>query len=299
MSFHDGELLVQKRAGVLDDARRVGQMLRSAIPPAARAFLAERRFVVLCAATVADRVWASILVGQPGFLESSEDGRRLHVSAVARSEDPIAPAIRPDTSIGLVAIDFAARRRYRVNGTVLPTGAGIPLEVREAFGNCPKYIRAYTPLPDGPAVRLAPRSTDRLDAHQREWIERAEMFFLGTVHPQAGADASHRGGAPGFVHVTGLRDLLWGDYSGNKLFNSLGNAAVHQGGALLFLDPATGSILQLSGQLQIDWSPQAASAIPGAERVLRFSIDEVVETPGAIPLRWADGEPSPFNPPAR
>ncbi len=195
-------------------------------------------------------------------------------------------------------MDFAARRRYRVNGTVLPTGAGIPLDVREAFGNCPKYIRAYTPLPDGAVLQVAPRSADRLDDHQREWIHRAELFFLGTVHPEAGADASHRGGAPGFVRVTGPQDLLWGDYPGNKLFNSLGNAAVHQGAALLFLDPATGSTLQLSGRLRIDWSPEAASTIPGAERVLRFSIDEVVETPGAIPLRWDDGEPSPFNPPA-
>jgi len=299
VSFHDGELQVQKRAGVLDDARRVGQMLRPAIPPAARAFLAERRFVVLCAATVADRVWASVLVGPPGFLETSDDGTRLHVSAVPRSDDPIAPAIRPDSSIGLLVIDFSTRRRYRVNGTVLPTGAGIPLEVREAFGNCPKYIRAYTPLPDGPVGRRAPRSADRLDDRQGEWIERAEMFFLGTVHPEAGADASHRGGAPGFVRVTGPRELLWGDYFGNRLFNSLGNAAIHPGAALLFLDPATGSTLQLSGRLQIDWSPEAAASIPGAERVLRFSIDEVVETPGAIPLRWDVGEPSPFNPPAR
>ena len=51
--------------------------------------------------------------------------------------------------------------------------------------------------------------------------------------------------------------------------------------------------------LQIDWSPEAAAAIPAAGRVLRFTIDEGVETPGAIPLRWAHGESSPFNPPAR
>ncbi|MGZ6130878.1 MAG: hypothetical protein ACXWLF_02565, partial [Myxococcaceae bacterium] len=168
---------MQERAGVLSDARCVGQMLRPAIPPGARIFLAERRFVVLCAATVANRVWASVLVGPPGFLETSDDGRRLQVSAVSRSDDPIAAAIHPDSSIGLVVMDFAARRRYRVNGTVLPTGAGIPLEVREAFGNCPKYIRAYTPLPDGPVLRVAPRSADRLDDHQREWIHRAELFF--------------------------------------------------------------------------------------------------------------------------
>ena len=299
MSFHDGELLVQQRAGVLREAKRVGQMLRPAISPSIRAFLAERRFVVLSAATASGRVWVSVLSSPAGFLRVSEDGTWLHVAVGARPDDPIAPAIYSGNSIGLVAIDFAARRRNRVNGTVRSDGAGISVEIREAFGNCPKYIQAYTPLPDGPTAQVASQSGTELDAQQRRWIERAETFFLGTVHPEAGADASHRGGAPGFVRVTGPRELIWGDYSGNRLFQSLGNVAVHPPAGLLFLDPKRGSTLQLSGKLQIDWSPEAAAAIPGAERVLRFSVEQVVERPGAIPLRWAPGESSPFNPPAR
>ncbi|HVP60841.1 MAG TPA: pyridoxamine 5'-phosphate oxidase family protein [Myxococcaceae bacterium] len=299
MSFHDGELLVQERAGVVGEAKRVGQMLRPAISPAARAFLAERRFVVLSAATVGGRVWVSVLAGPAGFLAVSEDGTRLDVTVDAQVDDPITPAIHAGNSVGLLAIDFAARRRYRVNGVVRSSGAGIPLEVREAFGNCPKYIHAYAPLPDGTVVQGPPQSGDRLDDHQRRWIERAETLFLGTLHPEAGADASHRGGAPGFVRVIEPRELVWGDYSGNRLFNSLGNVAVHPPAGLLFLDPATGSTLQLSGALQIDWSLETAAAIPGAERVLRFTIDQVVERPRAIPLRWAPGESSPFNPPAR
>lgn len=299
MSFHDGELLVQKSAGVLDDARRVGQMLRSSIPQGARVFLAERRFVVLSAATHAGRVWVSVLAGPPGFLSVLDDGTRLDVAAEPSVHDPIAPAIRVDSSIGLLAIEFSARRRYRVNGAVRSVGTGISLDVREAFGNCPKYIQAYTPRSDGPTTRSAPRSGVRLDERQRHWVEGAETLFLGTTHPEAGADASHRGGAPGFVRVTGPRELVWGDYSGNKLFNSLGNAAVHPAAGLLFLDPQTGSTLQLSGSLEIDWSSETASAIPGAERVVRFSIEEVCERSGAIPLRWERGEPSPANPPAR
>ena len=213
--------------------------------------------------------------------------------------DPITPAISPESSVGVLAIDFSARRRYRVNGTVRPGGAGISLDVREAFGNCPKYIHAYTPLPDGPVTSEAPRTSDRLDEHQRQWIEQAETLFLGTSHPDAGADVSHRGGAPGFVRVTGPRQLVWGDYLGNRLFQSLGNTAVHPPAGLLFVDPETGSTLQLTGSLEIDWSPEAAAAIPGAERVLRFSIEQIVERTGAIPLRWARGQASPFNPPAR
>ena len=299
MAFHEGELLVQDRAGVRGEARRVGQMLRPMIRPDARTFLAERRFVIVAAETVDGHVWVSILTGDRGFLASSEDGTRLDVASSPNPGDPIGPAISHGNSVGLLAIDFAARRRYRVNGIIRPVDGGIPLDVREAFGNCPKYIHAYTPLPDGLVSHAPPRTSNQLDDGERRWIESSETLFLGTTHPDAGADASHRGGAPGFVRVTGPRELVWGDYSGNRLFQSLGNTAVHPPAGLLFLDPGTGSTLQLSGNLHIDWSPEAAEAIPGSERVLRFSIERVVQRTGAIPLRWSRGESSPFNPPLR
>ena len=299
MTFHEGELLVQDRAGVRGEARRVGQMLRVVIRPDARPWLAERPFVVLAAEAASGAVWVSILAGPPGLARSSEDGTQLDVSIRPAPGDPIAGLVSTGTSVGVLAIDFASRRRYRVNGTVRSDGTGISLDVREAFGNCPKYIHAYTPLPDGPLSPEPPRTSDRLNDHQRRWIEQAETLFIGTTHPDAGADASHRGGAPGFVRVTGPRQLVWGDYSGNRLFQSLGNTAVHPPAGLLFLDPETGSTLQLTGTLEIDWSPEAAATIPGAERVLRFSIEQIVERPGAIPLRWSRGQASPFNPPAR
>ncbi|HEY3587814.1 MAG TPA: pyridoxamine 5'-phosphate oxidase family protein [Myxococcaceae bacterium] len=299
MAFHEGELLVQDRAGVRGEARRVGQILRVEIRPDARPWLAERRFVIVAAETVGGRVWVTILAGSPGVARSSEDGTQFGVSVLPDPEDPIAPALSAENSVGILGIDFATRRRYRVNGVVRPAAAGFSLEVREAFGNCPKYIHAYTPRPDGPVSYEKPRTSGRLDDRQKHLIEQAETFFLGTTHPDAGADASHRGGAPGFVRVTGPRELVWGDYSGNRLFQSLGNTAIHPPAGLLFLEPETGSTLQLTGSLDIDWSPETAASIPGAERVLRFSIAEVVERRGTIPLRWARGESSPFNPPAR
>src|SRR5262249_18253128 len=194
MSFHEGELLVQERAGVLADARRVGRFLRQTVAPAAREFLAERRFVVLTAENADEQVWVTILAGPPGFLDVSEDGTAMAIAAALRPDDPITPAIHPGASVGLVAIDFAARRRTRVNGTVRSVDERIAVDVREAFGNCPKYIQAYRPAPDGPALTTPARPGGELDAYQRRWIERAETFFLGTAHPQVGADASHRGG---------------------------------------------------------------------------------------------------------
>jgi hypothetical protein len=90
------------------------------------------------------------------------------------------------------------------------------------------------------------------------------------------------------VRVVGPRSLTWGDYRGNNFFNSLGNALVHPAVALLFLDFESGSTLQLSGRLRIDWSREAAERIR-AERVLEFDVDRVVQTDGAVPLRWSRG----------
>ena len=42
---------------------------------------------------------------------------------------------------GLLAIDFATRRRMRVNGRLASAGPdGLEIEVEQAYGNCPQYI---------------------------------------------------------------------------------------------------------------------------------------------------------------
>ena len=45
---------------------------------------------------------------------------------------------------------------------------------------------------------------------------------VGVAH---GADASHRGGNPGFVRADSPHELSWPDYSGNSMFLTLGNLA--------------------------------------------------------------------------
>jgi hypothetical protein len=56
--------------------------------------------------------------------------------------------------------------------------------------------------------------------------------------------------------------------------------------------------VQLSGRATIDWSPERAAAIPGAQRVVDVVVERVIATRGAVPLRWMLEERSRFNPPA-
>jgi hypothetical protein len=298
--FHDGEVEVQRRAGLEREAGRVAGSIRGEVPPVAAAFLRGRRLAVIAAADARGRPWASLLEGPPGFLDAG-DGRALRVGAPPAPGDPLERALAGgERPAGLIAIDFGARRRVRVNGRArrLPEG-GLLVSVDEAYSNCPKYIQAReeTPLEDAPAPGPR-RAGTSLDGGARRRVSCADTFFIASVHPDAGADASHRGGPPGFVRVSeDGRSLAWPDYAGNALFQTLGNVAVTGRAGLLFLDfEGEGDALQLTGRCELDWDPGAAAAFPGAQRVVRFEVEEALETPRASRLRWRFVGTSPFNP---
>jgi predicted pyridoxine 5'-phosphate oxidase superfamily flavin-nucleotide-binding protein len=120
-------------------------------------------------------------------------------------------------------------------------------------------------------------------------VRGSNTFLLGTTHPDHGNDASHRGGAPGFVRVEDERTLWWPDYPGNNMFNSLGNLAVDPTAALLFVDFATGATLHLSGRAELDRSP-IASADDVTGRRVRFTVEAVADGE-AIPLRAVQDRP--------
>src|SRR5437588_7220430 len=108
-----------------------------------------------------------------------------------------------------------ARRRLRVNGRVTRWAPdAVEVAVTEAYGNCPRHIhrrRAESPRYPEEVTRTRHRA---LLPAQQDRVRRADTVFIGTCHPTTGADASHRGGPPGFVHVAGPDRLVIPDYSG-------------------------------------------------------------------------------------
>jgi predicted pyridoxine 5'-phosphate oxidase superfamily flavin-nucleotide-binding protein len=131
---------------------------------------------------------------------------------------------------------------------------------------------------------------------QRLAIERADTLFIASVHATRGADASHRGGQPGFVRVLDERRLRVPDYAGNNMFQTLGNIATDPRVGLLFVAFDTGTTLQLTGRARILWEVSDRAGLPGAERAVEVEVDEVVEIAGQGPLGWRFVEYSPFNP---
>ena len=313
--FHAGERAVQRRAGVEGMATRVGHSIHAAVPPAAAAFLAERSWVVIATTDAAGRPWASILSGAPGFARvvdaggdaPSDGARTVRLAAAPAPGDPLAEHASAGGFVGLVALDPATRRRMRVNGRLTVDGAdgALVIHADQVYANCPKYIQRRLPAapadaeePGAPPV-VAWRGTALTEA-QRAWLRRADTFFVATNNPGEGADASHRGGMPGFVRVEatagGGDRLTWPDYAGNAMFNTLGNIAAHPWAGIVVPDFATGATLQLTGRAAVDWDPARAAAHPGAERLVTLDVEAVVEIRGALPFRLGGPEYSPFNP---
>src|SRR5262249_11419821 len=120
----------------------------------------------------------------------------------------------------------------------------------------------------------------------RQWLETADTFFIATAHPQSGLDASHRGGKPGFVRVLDERTLLFPDYAGNNMFNSLGNISVNPRVGLLFPDFNTGRALQLPGKAEILWQAARVAEFPVARRLVSIEVERVIELPQATRLKF-------------
>lgn len=297
--YHEGEIEVQARAGVREMAERVGRGVYNVVPQLARHFLATQRMAVVGAADAGGRVWASLLTGRHGFVSAPGESL-VRVAAGLPEGDPLGDSLREGARVGLVVVDFARRARMRFNGTVVrDDGPGFDVETREVYSNCPRYIQARAPEVGRGLERRGPataRST-HLGGTQQEFVARADTFFIATAHPERGADASHRGGQPGFVRVVGERRMEWPDYSGNAMFNTLGNISVNPKAGLLFVDFEAGRTLQVSGAARVVWDEGRAAEFAGAERVVEFEVEEVVETSDALPWRWRFEGYSPHNPP--
>ncbi len=64
------------------------------------------------------------------------------------------------------------------------------------------------------------------------------------------------------------------------MFNTLGNIQAEPRVGLLFLDFETGGTLQLTGRASIEWKPRAAPPPAGEHGVVRFELEEALETGG-------------------
>ncbi len=296
--YHAGELDVQARAGVREMAEQSERVIKTTMNPMAQEFLRQQPLAFVASVDAQGWVWASVVAGLPGFMEAV-DQATIHIGAAPTWSDPLHDNLRVHSDVGLLIMEFATRRRMRVNGRAeLQPDGSFDVHAQQVYANCPKYIQARRFEVIAPAEQntSSVSRTEMLTAKQQEWLRHADTFFIATAHPAGGADASHRGGNPGFVASPDPNTLIWPDYVGNMMFNTLGNITSNPRSGLLFLDFNTGSTLQLTGEANIIWDEEQIARYKGAERLVSYRIEQVLETKNWLPLRWEFESYSPFNP---
>ena len=295
--FHGGELRVQEQCGTRPTAERLRGAFHEEMPSAAADFLAAQRMVLLGGSAPRGEVWANAVTGTPGFLHAL-DPTRLWIQALPSAEDPLADCLASGAAVGLLAIDFEARRRLRLNGFVESRPeSGLVIRAQQVYSNCSKYI--HRRRADTAGLAEADRATrsrsGSLDVDAAARIAAADTLFIATAHRVGGADVSHRGGAPGFVQVEDAATLSWPDFSGNGLFQTHGNLSEDPRAGLLVIDFRDGTALQMTGTAQVVDERRSAQSPPGqtaegTQRRVQFRIEQWVARSGAVPIRWIDLE---------
>jgi len=290
--FHPDELDAQMRAG----KGAAGAGIRGFMPDQHREFFALLPYLFVATADTAGWPLATMLTGAPGFVHSP-DPTTLRIDALPDPRDPTADGFGEGAEIGVLGLDLATRRRNRANGTIAARdAAGFMLAVRQSFGNCAKYIQRRAVEPAQHATGSI-ETLAALDAPARSLIAQADTLFVASrsrpgIGAGGGLDMSHRGGRPGFVRLDG-DTLVIPDFAGNRYFNTLGNLLGEPRAALLFVDFATGDLLQLQGRAAIEWDAQSSDLVAGAERQWRFAVVRGWRRRAALPLRWSFIDYSP------
>lgn len=293
---HPGELAVRERLDVPGALDPRLPTVRPTLDPRIALFLMHQHMIVITALAPDGRIWSTAWAGPQGFILPTGPGELTIEHAGTAPGDPVAPLLTERTPVGLICVDFTTRARVRVNGTVLEGGDGrLILHTEQVYGNCQKYIPLRTPRPAPARTNAAPRTAigDTLTETQIATLRRTGSFFIGTGVPGTGADASHRGGNPGFLHAPTPRTLRWPDYPGNRMFMTLGNLELHPHAGIVVPDGETGTLLHISGTAHVLWGP----ADNPADRHVELTIDRIIEREHALPLRWTHHSHSPANPP--
>jgi predicted pyridoxine 5'-phosphate oxidase superfamily flavin-nucleotide-binding protein len=116
---------------------------------------------------------------------------------------------------------------------------------------------------------------DMIDADDKAFIERLDMFFIATADEQGYPNCSYKGGEPGFVRVVDEHTVAFPNYDGNGMYLSAGNMLANPNVGMLFIDFERGRRLRLNGVASINEHDELIERYPEAQFVVRVRAREV------------------------
>jgi uncharacterized protein len=116
---------------------------------------------------------------------------------------------------------------------------------------------------------------DIIDADDKAFIERLDMFFIATADEQGYPNCSYKGGEPGFVRVVDEHTVVFPNYDGNGMYLSAGNMLANPNVGMLFIDFERGRRLRLNGVASINEHDELIERYPEAQFIVRVRAREV------------------------
>jgi len=139
-----------------------------------------------------------------------------------------------------------------------------------------EQLRALYGFPTG---RAKDKQLSELEKHSINFIRHSPFVVLSTHDKDGRADASPRGGAPGFVRVQGTDTLLIPDAKGNDRIDSMINIVETGRVGLLFLLPGVDETLRVNGRAQVTTDPELLALFADERHppktCIRITVDEV------------------------
>ncbi|KAI8892234.1 hypothetical protein BC833DRAFT_626026 [Globomyces pollinis-pini] len=322
-SWHEGEIALQNTTTAPRDALdRMAQYVRSSMPLQHQEFFSALPYGVFGTLDPHGRPWATILAGPSGFFKSTDENH-LEIDTMVANDDPwvlnLESSERHD--LGLVAgvgVDFSNRRRNKLAGKFLKSSFSsvesmkrsiVSIETTQSLGNCPKYINVRrlesthrTPVTITKDLQFKGK---QLSDEHISHILSCDTTVLATRHLNAkdrqlsDMDCNHRGGPAGFVRVSeDKQSIIWPDYSGNRMFQSLGNIQSDGLAGITFPNFENGDMLYITGTAVNILGEN--SLMIGQSRITKIDVTGIIFIKGALQLKSVGPtQYSPYNPPVR
>ncbi|KAL1610626.1 hypothetical protein SLS60_002296 [Paraconiothyrium brasiliense] len=325
MSFHEGETKMHKLLHV----PRLDNPTSTMLTPQAAFRLQQAPLLAMGTLDAQDRPWTSLWGGNHGFSEMLGGGMVGTRTLVDAAHDPVVQALLGDAEKGVMVpgkekmvagltIDLMERKRVKIFGRMIAgcvdavkvevedngeKSAGMPdqqdqiqliTKIEQSLGNCPKYLNQYDIKPAMVTSPLLSHS-ETLSEEAKALILKSDMFFLTTSVPED-MDTNHRGGPAGFVRVLSDTEIVYPEYSGNRLYQSLGNLLVNPKIGITFPDYETGDVLYITGTTVVLAGDDATAILPGSNLAVKIRIGEARVVKQGLPLRGTRKTPSPYNP---
>lgn len=169
-------------------------------------------------------------------------------------------------------------------------------------GNCPKYLNKKEIVTALPKPVLISNSLP-LPEVALNLISKADAFFISSSHHGSSMGTNYRGGPPGFVRVLvndgSSTSLVFPEYSGNRLYQTLGNLQMTPKAGLVFPDFETQDVLYVTGTTEILIGEAAGNLLPRSNLVVKLSLTAARFVQRGLAFRGIPDEFSPYNPPVR